>query len=110
EAFDSPQAFGRVIEVLLDRADLPAAMALLMHWLGQADTVRLDGGRVGFYAAAIRWLHIALSGESNSSNETANEEATKVDVGLVKKFFDYLEANAEPFWEVPQWQPGEFAD
>ena len=23
------------------------------------------------------------------------------------KFFDYLEANADQFWDVPQWLPGE---
>ncbi len=110
EEFDSPQAFGRVIEVLLDRSDLPAAMALLMHWLGQADTVRLDGGRFGFYTAAIRWLQIALSGTATSSNEAAGEDRAEIDGGLVKKFFDYLEANAEPLWEVPEWQPGELAN
>jgi hypothetical protein len=27
----------------------------------------------------------------------------------VLKLFDYLEANADLFWEVPQWQPGELA-
>ena len=50
--FDSPQAYGRVVEVLLDRDDLKAAMALLMQWLSEAETVSLSEGPGSFYALA----------------------------------------------------------
>jgi hypothetical protein len=93
ETFDSPKAYGRVVEILLDKPDLAAAMALLMQWLSQAEAVRLDEGNRSFYALAIRWLHTAL----RDARQTA----------LVVKFLDYLEANADVYWEVPQWQPGE---
>ncbi len=56
EDFHSPQAYGRVIEVLLDHHDLPAAMALLMNWLSQTDTVRLDDPSSSFYALCLRWM------------------------------------------------------
>src|SRR5262249_23901113 len=83
EAFDSPQAFGRVVEILLGKPDLPAAMALLMQWLSQAETVRLDEGPRSFYALTMRWLYTALVGA--------------IDAGLIGKFFDYLEANADTY-------------
>ncbi len=95
EEFDSPQAYARVIEVLLNRRDLPAAMALLIHWLGQAEHVRLDEGPRSYYSLTLRWLQAALGDKSAFS--------------LIAKFFDYLEANAGIYWEVPEWQPGEAA-
>ncbi len=49
----------------------------------------------------MRWLQTAL-GEIRQGSPAA-------DPALVLKFFDYLEANADVFWEVPQWQAGEFA-
>src|SRR5690606_14613339 len=102
EGFDSPQAYGRVIEVLLEKSDLRAAMALVMHWVGQADEVSLDEGRRSFYALAVRWMQLVLA---KASQATDAEE----DHSLILKFFDYLEANADDSWEVPDWQPGEFA-
>ena len=60
EEFDSPQAYSRVIEVLLDKPDLQAAMALLMQWLSEAENVRLGEGGYSFYALAINWLQAAL--------------------------------------------------
>ncbi len=101
EKFESPQAYSRVVEVLLDKPDLQAAMALLMHWLSQAETIGLEEGRQSFYMLAVRWLQTAL-GRSTQGCRAA-------DPALVLKFFDYLEANADVYWEVPQWQPGEFA-
>ncbi|HTQ40428.1 MAG TPA: hypothetical protein VMJ32_15490 [Pirellulales bacterium] len=102
EQFDSPQAYSRVIEVLLAQPDLQAAMALLMHWLSQAETVRLDEGAPSFYALAMRWLQIALAASTAAGAELQNDRS------LALKFFDHLEANAEQFWVVPQWQSGEF--
>ena len=98
-AFDSPQAYGRVVEVLLDRADLKAAMALLMQWLGQADSVSLSEGPGSFYALAVRWMHLAQ--HAPVASVASGDEA------LVLKFFDYLEANADEFWEVPRWSDAE---
>ena len=112
EEFDSPQAYGRVIEVLLDKPDVHAAMALLMHWLSQADKVRLDEGRHSFYAMAIRWLQTVLASATTGSGDAGKDgdRNGSFDQGLVLKYFDYLEANAERFWEVPEWQGGEFRD
>jgi hypothetical protein len=97
--FDSPQAYGRVVEVLLDHDDLKSAMALLMQWLSQAESVSLSEGPGSFYALAMRWMHLAQRAAAD-----ANGDET-----LVLKFFDYLEANAGEFWEVPRWNNEESA-
>ncbi|HEV3119909.1 MAG TPA: hypothetical protein VGY58_22810, partial [Gemmataceae bacterium] len=41
EGFQSPKAFALVVDALLRKRDFRAAMALLMNWLGQAETVPL---------------------------------------------------------------------
>lgn len=107
EEFDSPQAYSRVIEVLLDKPDLQAAMALLMQWLSEAENVRLGEGGHSFYALAIYWLQTALGAATSVDAWGKNAEQPRVDPAIVLKFFDYLEANADQFWDVPQWQPGE---
>ena len=42
EMFDSPKAYALVIDSLLDRKDYVASMALLMHWLSQAEAIGLE--------------------------------------------------------------------
>ena len=125
EEFHSPQAYGRVIEVLLDHHDLPAAMALLMNWLSQADTVRLDDQSSSFYALCLRWMRGALhlpsppgrgaGGEGAEPSRAAqlHPHPSPLPKGegekLIAKFFDFLEANADMYWDVPQWQPSDRA-
>ncbi len=96
ERFDTPQAYVWVIEALLEKCDLSAAMALLMQWLSQAEQVRLEEGPHSFHTLARRWMHAALV-------DCREAEADAPDPPrLVAKFFDYLEANADVYWEVPE--------
>jgi hypothetical protein len=97
DEFDSPQAYSQVIQVLLTKPDLPAAKALLMHWLSEAYAIRLDDGPRSFFGLAIRWMQSALVEAEASGNDA-----------MIVKFFDFLEANAGDFWDVPAWDPGEF--
>lgn len=94
ELFDSPKAYALVVESLLQRNDFVASMALLVHWLGQADRVGLQKGDDSFSDLARRWMqrleHVLLSGQE-----------PKLNWSVAQKFFDYLEANAEHFWKVP---------
>ncbi len=110
EEFDSPQAYAWVVEALLERRDLSAAMALLIHWLGQADHVRLEEGSHSFHALAARWMQLALSrcGASESrpaasaalaSSSAAGPDCTR---RLVKRFFELAEANADNYWDPPR--------
>jgi hypothetical protein len=92
EGFRSPKAFALVVEALLRKEDHRAAMALLMNWLSQVEQVPLEDGEYSFHGLALRWM-LGLA-----ARDTA-------DVPLLVKFFDYLEANADEYWNVPELAP-----
>ncbi|MGH7193062.1 MAG: hypothetical protein ACREJM_05940, partial [Candidatus Saccharimonadales bacterium] len=95
--FDSPKAYTLVADALLDEGDLVSSMALLVQWLGHADQVPLSDGEHAFAVLAWRWL--ARLAQDNQPVERRWP--------LAKKFFDYLEANADAYWEVPQFKFGD---
>ena len=86
--FHAPKAFALVIDTLLRKQDYQAAMALLMTWLGQVEQVPLEEGEHSFHILALRWM-LGMCGPQGGR------------LDLVPKFFDYLEANAESYWNVP---------
>ena len=92
DGFQTPKAFAQVVEALLRKRDYRAAMALLMNWLGHADSVSLEEDDFSFHALAIRWMWNCTRTAPTSATETWP---------LVVRFLDYLEANAEDFWQVP---------
>lgn len=96
EGFRSPKAFVLVIDALLTKHDERAAMALLMTWLGQVEQVPLEDGAYSFHALALRWM-LDLTSRQNPADSWP----------LVQKFFDFLEANAEDYWQVPELGPEE---
>lgn len=90
DMFDSPKAYALVVEALLERNDLIAAQALLIHWLSQAETIGLEKADVSFHELSERWF----------SQAAHDGQGWK----LSNRFLDYLEANAEPYWRVPEFQ------
>lgn len=98
ESFNSPKAYALVVAPLLDQADLTAAMALLMQWVAQAQQVPLTDGDHSFHDLARRWF--ALAGKTAIPASMPSADGWR----LGKKFLDYLEANAEQFWEVPEFE------
>lgn len=99
--FDSPTAYARVVEALLDQEDHVASRGLLMHWLGQAEQVPLESGSgASFYELSQRWLSM-LMGRVQSEAESV-EAALKLWSQAVR-WFDHLEANAEEYWRVPSF-------
>jgi hypothetical protein len=92
EMFDSPDAYGLVVDALLQRGDFVASMALLTHWLSQASRLRLEQGENSFYALCERWL-FQLSRADGKLLWKRWQSA--------RKFFDYLEANADDYWHAP---------
>ena len=97
EMFDSPKAYALVIEALLDRGDYVASMALLMHWLGQADQIGLERADASFHDLAERWFgEMTLAGRPRSGAITAAKRAQSAGTPA-RKFLDYLEANAEAY-------------
>jgi hypothetical protein len=103
DMFDSPKAYGLVIEALLDRGDYVASMALLIHWLGQGSTVGLERVDASFHDLAERWLAERTSLAGTSADDRA-AAAKRWDTA--RKFLDYLEANADHYWSVPGFSLG----
>jgi hypothetical protein len=110
DSFRSPKAFALVVDTLLRKADYRSALALLCSWLGQAEQVPLEEGAWSFHTLALRWM-LAVAGHVSSGGRQPPEsrESRGADAprsggerrDLIVKFFDYLEANAEDYWQVP---------
>ena len=107
EHFHSPKAYALVVEALLERKDPVAAMALLMQWLSQADSIGLIEGSYVFYDMAVRWIMELWnqrkdeSEKENAANDD-NKRSPQERWELTQKFMDYLEAGSEELWEVPR--------
>jgi hypothetical protein len=101
--FDSAKAYALVIETLLERGDYVATMALLVHWLSQADEIGLAQADVSWHELAERWF-----GETASLADVdpADAAAGRRRWDAARKFLDYLEANAESYWQPPQFKLG----
>jgi hypothetical protein len=94
EGFRSAKAFSLVVDALLRKRDYRAAMALLVNWLGQAEQVPLEDSEHSFAALAMRWmLGLTARGRGGPSGDDVWP--------LIQKFFDYVEANADEYWQVP---------
>lgn len=107
EMFDSPKAYTLVIEALLERRDMVASMALLIHWLGQAEKIGFERANCSFHDLANRWFSQTLAGDFGTVDDQGSKQRKAWD--LARKFLDFLEANAESFWEVPRFQVGKSA-
>jgi hypothetical protein len=111
DLFDSPRAYALVISALLERRDFVPAMALLIHWLSNADQVGLRQGGNSLPRLAERWLlslRVSTDGEDETFSEPEIDQTNPHDTSeiwpLVRKFFDYLEANAEDYWSAPTFR------
>ena len=104
EMFDSCQAYSLVLETLLKKNDFVAAMALLVHWLGQAERVGLESGESSFHRLSEYWLQQLLQAGTATVPPIPGKPTP---AKLVQKFFDYLEANAETFWHIPRFELAE---
>ena len=108
ELFDSPKAYGLVIEALLDRSDFVGAMALLVHWLSQAERVGLQSGNTSYSDFARLWLEQLIESRCQPTvvAQTSGTSAACPCWGTIEKYFDYLEANGESYWTVPDFRLG----
>jgi hypothetical protein len=94
--FRTGKAFASVVDALLRKNDYKAAMALLINWLSQSDQVALEDSEHSFHVLALRWM---LGVGRMASQGVLDASAVR---DLVRKFIDYLEANAEEYWQVPR--------
>jgi hypothetical protein len=109
DLFDSPRAYALVISALLEREDFVPTMALLVHWLSNADRVGLRLGASSLPRLSERWLLKLRSSTEQKlaygepSIDQVSQSDTRDVWPLARKFFDYLEANAEEFWSAPHF-------
>ncbi len=122
EHFRSPKAYAQVVDTLLDRRDPVAAMALLVQWLSQADKIPLVEEDYSFHDLALAWMEDLWEADKHggsgvSSADAAAEPPSRSADGpppssaapppdrwsQATKFLDYLEANAEEYWQVPRF-------
>ncbi len=97
DQFDSPKAFQLVIEALLERGDRVASMALMLQWVSQVEYTPLEDGDASFHPLALRWLRTVEEYENASGSDQWP---------LVAKFVQHLEASAEIYWQVPEFELG----
>ncbi|MCZ6644147.1 MAG: hypothetical protein O7F71_21440, partial [Gammaproteobacteria bacterium] len=99
QKFDSCRAYWLVVNTLLAREDKVAALGLLMHWLSQADRIPLEHCETSFFQVSLQWLGAALKETGDSKTEQGTGWRR------IRRYFDYLEANAGDYWHVPQFSP-----
>lgn len=107
DQFDSPQAYARVIEALLEKRDLASAAGLLMHWLSQAEQLPLEEGMFSFHHQAQQWLALAIDVSTGAKEVPAPPASAPArPLFTIGKFFGQLEANADTFGVAPELHLG----
>lgn len=101
ERFDSAKAYAMVIESMLNQSDYVASMALLVHWLSRAEETGLEQGDGSFNALALRWLRQLQDDEQFEPSQQVPDKQF-----LIRRLFEYLEANAEEYGQAPQFELG----
>lgn len=100
--FHSAKAYAQVVTALLDRRDVIASMGLLMQWLSQAEEVGLQAGPMSFDRLLMRCMDLIVDMTPVGDHEAADASDAEQDPWpLLRRLFDYLEANAGDFWQVP---------
>ena len=103
EQFRSPKAYAMVIDTLLDHRDPVAAMALLVQWLGQGEEIALVEEDYSFHDLALVWMETLWQHETPAAGAAAAPPPQQR-WPLARKFLDYLEANADEYWQVPHFE------
>lgn len=100
--FDSSSAYDLVIDALLQREDFKTSMALLVHWLSQADRIPLQQGECSFHDLMFRWISAQKKSITHASVAQREEIWDRI-----RKFYDFMEPNAGYYWQVPKFRVGE---
>lgn len=107
ELFDSPKAYSLVIDALMQRGDYKTSTALLVHWLSQANEIPLQVGDSSFHDLVYHWISEQkqlLRNQPEETDDPAGPHSPDVVWNRIRKFYDFIEANAEHYWEVPRFQ------
>lgn len=98
--FDSPKAYQLVVDALLERKDTVASQALLVHWLSQARDIGLVQGETSYHELVLAWLGLQQDRFNQAENFAQREAVWQ----QIRKFYDYLEVNADEYWQVPEFR------
>jgi hypothetical protein len=105
EDFRSPKAYSLVVEALLEHRDPVAAMALLVHWLSQVEEISLAEENYSFHELALLWMEDLWQPSAKLAAVAVQPEVPPAERWkLTRKFLDYLEANADEYWRVPDFE------
>ena len=102
QSFMSARSYILAISSLIERNDFVTSMALLIHWLTQSEDIPLQQSSGSFQLLVSEW--IARQRDLVAQHPTA--ELYQETWGRIRKFCDYVEANAGEFWTVPGFGPG----
>ena len=102
EQFRSPKAYALVVDALLEQRSPVASMALLVQWLSQAEHIPLAEEDYSFHNLALDWMQDLW--DDFDEEEARDRQTPPQRWVLACKFLDCLEANAEEYWEVPQFE------
>lgn len=94
EKFQSARSYALVVNALLDKRDHVASLGLLMQWMSQVDDVGYESTQHSVFSLLIRLMKLVIDRKDHPL--PAAERAT-----ACRRFFDFLEANAEEWWKVP---------
>ena len=94
--FHTAKAHSLVVDAMLEHGDMVAASALLIHWLGQSDTIPLMDGDYLFCRQAIQWMERLWSQRHPADAQRRWEQSCK--------FIDFLVANAGEYGEMPEFE------
>lgn len=92
ELFDSQIAYQNVVNLLLEKRDLNAALGLLMQWLGQTEESRNVQFDESFSLGLMQWSRVLQ--ETVSQPETLFQR--------YRRILELVEANAGSRWGVPR--------
>jgi len=93
--FDGPATYSLALSALVAQGQSNAAMGLLVLWLLNREDAPLEQGEASFERWATRWLVDTLAPREPAT------AARPENWNLAAKFFDFLEANAEEYWNAP---------
>lgn len=96
QLFPSAAAYADTINALLDRHDLIASRALLIHWLSRHNEISLWDDHNSFVVLAVRYL---LEVAERYGPDT--QDGAQMRWKEAKRFMELLEANGEELWQVP---------
>ncbi len=117
--FESAMAYAQVVTALLDRHDTVASLGLLMQWLSEAEDVGLQAAPLSFDRLLMRCVDQIGSQVVPAATDDGSSTTYADPWPMLRRLFDYLEANAGDFWQVPRlaefvggrgWSPPEEDD